>query len=200
MKKQKVVKEISHKNKEPGLSFKDQEITEKICAKLLSTYKNDPIFRNNLALYRKAHTTFLLKGLNMLPEGYTSLDASRPWICYWILHSLDLLDEKPEHDSIKIVNWLNKCQLSTGGFGGGPGQLAHLAPSYASINTIMILGIPEAYKLVNREKMYTWLLSLKQPNGGFIMHHGGEIDVRCDKLKIYFTLEELIVRSLSLEF
>lgn len=27
------------------------------------------------------------------------LDASRPWLCYWILHSLELLDE-PIPDSV----------------------------------------------------------------------------------------------------
>lgn len=28
-------------------------------------------------------------------SGYQSLDASRPWLCYWILHGLDLLDAFP---------------------------------------------------------------------------------------------------------
>ena len=27
-------------------------------------------------------------------------------------------------------------------------------------------------------KMYSWLLSLKQPDGSFVVHHGGEVDVR----------------------
>lgn len=33
-------------------------------------------------------------------------------------------------------------------------------------------------RVTNRERTYRWLLSLKAPNGGFFMHHNGEIDVR----------------------
>ena len=25
--------------------------------------------------------------------------------------------------------------------------------------------------------MYEWMLTLKQPDGSFVMHHGGEVDV-----------------------
>ena len=31
-------------------------------------------------------------GLTSLPGGYVKLNASRPWICYWIVHSLALQD------------------------------------------------------------------------------------------------------------
>lgn len=31
-------------------------------------------------------------GLGQLPGGFVSLDASRPWICYWVLHGLALLE------------------------------------------------------------------------------------------------------------
>ena len=36
---------------------------------------------------------FLQRGLKNLSSGYECLDASRPWICYWILHALNLLGE-----------------------------------------------------------------------------------------------------------
>jgi hypothetical protein len=29
-----------------------------------------------------------------------------------------------------------------------------------------------------RQKMYEWLKSLKQPDGSYIMHHEGEVDIR----------------------
>ena len=39
-----------------------------------------------------------MKGLTYLPESYSCLDASRPWLCYWILHSMEVLNiEIPKH-------------------------------------------------------------------------------------------------------
>jgi protein farnesyltransferase subunit beta len=46
-----------------------------------------------LKLNKKELTQYLLSGLEYLSSGLLSLDASRPWLCYWILHSLDLLNE-----------------------------------------------------------------------------------------------------------
>ena len=73
-----------------------------------------------------------------LSEGYECLDSSRPWILYWILHSLELLDyyitDPVQIDA--IINFLGLCQNPDGGFGGGPGQISHLAPTYASVNAL----------------------------------------------------------------
>lgn len=44
-----------------------------------------------LTLRRRDHINYLYGGLQTLSSSYVSLDASRPWICYWILHSLALL-------------------------------------------------------------------------------------------------------------
>jgi protein farnesyltransferase subunit beta len=79
-----------------------------------------------------------------------------------------------------------------GGFGGGPGQMAHAATSYAAILSLCIIASSEkdkdgggessklAYDLLERIRspLYAWFLSLQQPNGGYRMHHDGEIDVR----------------------
>lgn len=43
-----------------------------------------------------------------------------------------------------------RCQCPDGGFGGGPGQRAHLAPTYAAINTLCIIGTEKAYNVINR--------------------------------------------------
>lgn len=49
----------------------------------------------NSKLKRIKHERFLL---NPLQEGlnrwFVALDASKPWIIYWILHSLDLLESE----------------------------------------------------------------------------------------------------------
>ncbi|XP_050037466.2 protein farnesyltransferase subunit beta [Dermacentor andersoni] len=130
-------------------------------------------------LQRERHVAFLMKGLSHLPQAYQDLDASRPWLCYWILHSLELL-EVSLYSEMKssIAGFLGKCQHPEGGFSGGPGQQAHLAPTYAAVNALSILGTKEAYKVINRNTLYSFLRRMKQPNGSFIMHDGGEADVR----------------------
>ena len=39
---------------------------------------------------------------------------------------------------------------------GGPGQEAHLAPTYAAVNALCILGTEEAYKVIDR--LVFWML------------------------------------------
>lgn len=48
------------------------------------------------------------------------------------------------------VDFLRRCQNQSGGFGGGPQQISHCAPTYASTLSLLILGTPEAYKVINR--------------------------------------------------
>ncbi len=42
-------------------------------------------------LKRAATVKFLERGIETLSFGYECLDASRPWLVYWILHALELL-------------------------------------------------------------------------------------------------------------
>lgn len=81
--------------------------------------------------------------------------------------------------SLVIKNiYFFRCQHPDGGFGGGPGQIPHLAPTYAAVNALVIIGTEEAYNVINRKKLQDFLLSVKQPDGSFAMHDGGEIDIR----------------------
>lgn len=41
-----------------------------------------------------------------------------------------------------------------GGFGGGPRQLPHCAPMYASVLSLLIVGTPEAYDVIDRCVVY----------------------------------------------
>lgn len=87
----------------------------------------------DLVLSRKQHAKYLGAGLGELPSGFIALDASRAWICYWITHGLALLGA-PLPAAVPrpaLLAFLASCQHPGGGFGGGPYQLAHLAPTYA---------------------------------------------------------------------
>nr|XP_033808619.1 protein farnesyltransferase subunit beta-like isoform X1 [Geotrypetes seraphini] len=134
---------------------------------------------SQLVLEKEKHFSYLKRGLRHLSDSYECLDASRPWLCYWILHSLQLLDEPvPVSLASDVCQFLARCQGPGGGFGGGPGQYPHLAPTYAAVNALCSLGTEEAFNVINREKLLEFLYSLKQPDGSFIMHMGGEMDVR----------------------
>ncbi|CAN0221848.1 unnamed protein product [Ascophyllum nodosum] len=131
-------------------------------------------------LLRSKHEAYLVKGLAGLGPGFVSLDASRPWMVYWILHSLDLLGRFPGDDMLRrVVETVASCQdPNKGGFGGGPRQLPHCAPMYASVLSLLIVGTPEAYDAIDRPALYRFFVSLKHPSGGFRMHDDGEVDAR----------------------
>lgn len=105
----------------------------------------------------------------------SSLDASRPWILYWTIHANDLLGFNINSD---IISTLDLFKITTGGYGGGIGQAAHLATSYSAINTIAILHNPTAYNSINRESMYSFLLSCKTSLNSFRMGINMEDDIR----------------------
>jgi len=130
-------------------------------------------------LHREQHEAFLRRGLQHLSESYEALDASRPWLCYWILHSMELLEIPIETEmGARVVGFLSKCQLADGGYGGGPGQLAHLAPTYAAVCALCIIGTEQAYQSINRPALASFLMRIRYPDGSYCMHEGGEIDIR----------------------
>jgi protein farnesyltransferase subunit beta len=77
-----------------------------------------------------------------------------------------------------VVEFLRRCQSSTGGFGGGPGQIPHLAPTYAAVLTLCEIGTREAYDAIDRVSLQRFLYSLHQEDGSFVMHEDGEVDIR----------------------
>ncbi|XP_030577776.1 protein farnesyltransferase subunit beta [Archocentrus centrarchus] len=156
----------------------EQKKVEKSIEEVISVYKQIHSLPQP-TLLREQHYQYLKKGLRHLSDAYECLDASRPWLCFWILHSLELLEEPiPSAVASDVCQFLARCQSPTGGFAGGPGQHAHLAPTYAAVNALCIIGTDEAYNVIDREKLLDFLWSVKQPDGSFVMHIGGEVDVR----------------------
>ncbi|EIW78087.1 terpenoid cyclases protein prenyltransferase [Coniophora puteana RWD-64-598 SS2] len=135
------------------------------------------------ALQRNAHLQFLVRNLTQgFPERYVSQDASQPWLLFWTLQSFSVarvgLDPGNKQRAIDtILAW----QHPDGGFGGGPGQAAHLLPTYAAVCALAIVGRPGpggGWDQIDREKMYAFFMSLKQPDGSFTVSHHAEVDVR----------------------
>ncbi|XP_026706127.1 protein farnesyltransferase subunit beta-like [Athene cunicularia] len=155
-----------------------QTRVEDIVQEVFEACKTNP-HTSQFTLQREKHFNYLKRGLQQLTVSYECLDASRPWLCYWILHSLELLDQPiPDSVASDICDFLSRCQSPQGGFGGGPGQHPHLAPTYAAVSALCIIGTEEAFGVINREKLLEYLHSLRQPDGSFLMHADGEVDVR----------------------
>ena len=61
------------------------------------------------------------------------------------------------------VAFLARCRAPTGGFGGGPGQQAHLATTYAACAALCTLGGADAVAALDRPSLLRFLLRLKLP-------------------------------------
>ena len=134
-----------------------------------------------IMLVKEYHVDYLMNGLLCsLPSGFVSLDASRPWMCYWIVHALQLLGKPiPSNIQVRIISTLKHMQNPDGGFGGGPCQLSHAAPTYAAILCLCSLGTAEALSIINKETLYNFFMRIKDPeSGAFRMHVDGEVDTR----------------------
>uniref|UniRef100_A0A669QDF1 Protein farnesyltransferase subunit beta n=1 Tax=Phasianus colchicus TaxID=9054 RepID=A0A669QDF1_PHACC len=155
----------------------EQSKVEDIVQEVFDAYKTNH-HAVQFVLQREKHFHYLKRGLRQLGEAYEAAPV-RPWLCYWILHSLELLEEPiPQSIASDVCQFLSCCQSPQGGFGGGPGQHPHLAPTYAAVNALCIIGTEEAYSIIDRQKLLEYLYTLKQPDGSFLMHVGGEVDVR----------------------
>nr|BAN21117.1 protein farnesyltransferase beta subunit [Riptortus pedestris] len=122
---------------------------------------------------------YLINNLLTDKLQYEVYDCNRGWLCYWIIHSLSLLDyELDDVSKSCVVKFLSSLQNEDGGFGGGPNQFSHLAPTYAAVNALCIIGTEDAFKAINRKTLLEFLRRLRVGDGSFYMHNGGEIDMR----------------------
>ncbi|XP_034250396.1 protein farnesyltransferase subunit beta [Thrips palmi] len=166
-----------------GHSTASSEEQEQVERSVLTQYdiydKRAEVDEECPVLLRQKHISFLKKSLTHLPGGFQCLDSSRPWLVYWNVHALALLEESlMSEDYSSLAGFLAKCQSPNGGFGGGPGQMPHLACTYAAVNALCTIGTKEAFNVINREKLQQFFWSVRQPDGSFIMHQNGEVDVR----------------------
>ncbi|CDJ68266.1 protein farnesyltranstransferase beta subunit, putative [Eimeria necatrix] len=140
-----------------------------------------------VSLHRSRHVAFLTKHLDVpFSEEMMELAASRPWLIYWMVHGLALLEALPRATyADRILHTLERCwdSASGGGWGGGPNQQFHLACTYAAAAALVECGLVgkwlEGEKgLKRREDLYKAILSLKSECGGFKLHRDGEVDMR----------------------
>ncbi|KOB66215.1 Farnesyltransferase beta subunit [Operophtera brumata] len=130
-------------------------------------------------LKKNLHIKLLKSWLKDLPKNYECLDASRTWLIYWILHSLWILNDMPDSETLsQCVEFIKKCQHEEGGYGGGYLQFPHLGTTYAAVNALSIIGTDEAYDSIDRSSLQKFLWTVRDVDGSFALHRGGEQDIR----------------------
>ncbi|KAK1922572.1 terpenoid cyclases/protein prenyltransferase alpha-alpha toroid [Papiliotrema laurentii] len=172
-------------NSHPTPTLTEQAETESLIERLLSI--TAPLDAPNGTTLRTAeHNKFLASTLFKLPAPYVALDASKPWLLFWTLQSLDILGIGVDQTiKDRAVSTLSHFMHPLGGFAGGPAnsQLPHLLPTYASTCTLAITGSEEpggGWESLadNRQATYDFFMRCKRPDGGFVVCEGGEVDVR----------------------
>ncbi len=77
-------------------------------------------------LLKEKHLSYLTHGIRHLSSSFECLDSSRPWLCYWIVHSMTLLGRDVTGElSRDVVEFLKKCQSPCGGFGGKSSEVEY---------------------------------------------------------------------------
>ncbi|EGW35526.1 beta subunit of protein farnesyltransferase [Spathaspora passalidarum NRRL Y-27907] len=162
---------------DPYVSFttETQDETENV---ILTRFKEI----GKLSFNYRLHEKYLMASFySKLPSGYVVLDANHPWLMYWLANAHTLSIKTPlEIDTIELINSkIEHCLVDEGerGIAGGVNQLGHAASTYSGILTLILT---KNYQLLEsiRDKIYNWLLSLKNENGSFVMHEYGEADTR----------------------
>ena len=137
-----------------------------------------------LRLDKDRHIKYWKRCAQLLPEPYTSGEASRMSFGFFIVAALDLVGalettiNPAERES--WIEWIYTCQVPhTGGFRGFTGTMlgglrtphnwhwdpANLPNTYFALATLVILG--DDLSRVKRRECLDWVASLQRENGSF---------------------------------
>ncbi|PPJ51783.1 hypothetical protein CBER1_09135 [Cercospora berteroae] len=155
-----------------------QEETEAECLALLTGDESLGLPLNSHGiphLNRNKHAYFLKDWLTGLPSPYVAMDASRPWVFYWVMAGLTFMGNDVTKYKQRLMETVTPLQDRSGGFGGGHGQLSHCAATYATLLALSAVG---GLDVVDRKAMWHFLGQVKQADGGFRMALGAEEDIR----------------------
>ena len=80
-------------------------------------------------------------------------------------------------------------------------QIPHLATSYAAVNAIVTLQNEVGLQSIDRNSLKEFLYKMKQKDGSFCMHEGGETDVRYVlSCFVLFFIETFLLLKIDLSF
>uniref|UniRef100_A0A183C343 Protein farnesyltransferase subunit beta n=1 Tax=Globodera pallida TaxID=36090 RepID=A0A183C343_GLOPA len=137
-------------------------------------------------LQHKSHVDYILACLEGLPKSYSAGVGFATGAFTVHFYESCFLNFLLQLFDCSATNLGRLCKTGDptgkvtedGGYGGGPGQIAHLATTYASVMSLITIGTDEALSSINRKTLNCFIHSMRQPNGSFTIHKGGESDVR----------------------
>ncbi|CRG96524.1 farnesyltransferase beta subunit, putative [Plasmodium gallinaceum] len=145
----------------------------------------------NLQLEKQKHFKFCLDIFFLKNLKLNSLEASKPWIFYWCIHTIYILyndfeiEQKLSKETFSYIKkcvflYLNKMKNDKDCFGGGLNQYTHIATTYATVCVFIYLHDDENNFLsfLDKKKIHSYILKLKCADGSFRLHKNGEIDMR----------------------
>lgn len=133
------------------------------------------------SLNKEKHIRYWLRCLKTyLPNAYTSNEAQRMSLAFFILSALDLLDalhtKTTASERAEYADWIIRCQHPDGGFRGFTGTMtgnentnewdaANLAATYFACAALVVLG--EGLERVRKKECMEWVRKLQRANGSF---------------------------------
>lgn len=143
-------------------------------------------------LAREKHVKYFQRLLQVMPSSLVDFDSTRPMIAYFAFSGLDLLnslDEIGERAKSEAIDWIYRLQVQDAGPRSGfqPSttipkdipeyQCGHLAMTYTSLVTLLILG--DDLGRVDRQSIVEGVRACQNPDGSFTaMVMGCESDMR----------------------
>ena len=140
-----------------------------------------PASDSHASLNKEKHIRYWLRCLKTyLPNAYTSNEAQRMSLAFFILSALDLLDalhaKTTASERAQYADWILRCQHPDGGFRGFTGTLtgdgksnewdaANLAATYFACAALVVLGV--GMERVRRKECLEWVRRLQRGNGSF---------------------------------
>ena len=96
---------------------------------------------------------------------------------YWGMTAMALLgsDLAADMQSEEIVDWVQRCQHDSGGYGGNVDHDPHML---YTLSALQILAVCDRMDLVNKELVLQFVASLQNDDGSFNGDVWGEVDTR----------------------
>lgn len=136
----------------------------------------------DLQVLRNMHRDFLLGAISAPPPAFHKYTSQEPWLPYWFSNSISILGFERLRNLQVMKNMCAQYEFkrigADGGFAPTPYEMSHAVLTYASINAIALSMDRDVYSGIDRERIYKWFMTLKQPNGSFASAKDYECDAR----------------------
>lgn len=125
---------------------------------------------------RELHSQFILS-LDKDHETFehVATEHLRMSAVYWSLMAMDLCGTLDRMQRQAIIDFVNSCRCSNGGYSGNVGHDPHLLYTLSAVQILIIL---DADDQLDSSAIASYIHSLQKPDGSFAGDEFGEIDTR----------------------